>query len=112
MSCTEKYMNGNKIEERPCLPIHSDILSNKCLAGTELKALLATMGIKASSNCACNKRALTMDINGCDWCEENIDIIVGWLREEAEKRNLPFVDIMGKILVKKALKNARKNKNK
>ena len=49
-----------------------------------------------------------MDINGTQWCEDNIDIIVGWLKEEANKRKLPFIDMAGKILVKRAISNARK----
>jgi hypothetical protein len=76
--------------------------------GTELKKLLKLVGITASPTCSCNKRARTMDTNGCDWCEANIDTIVGWLREEATKRKLPFVDMAGRILVKRAIRNARK----
>jgi len=53
-----------------------------------------------------------MDTNGIEWCENNIDTIVGWLKEEATKRKLPFVDMAGRILVKRAIKNARKNKDK
>jgi len=49
-----------------------------------------------------------MDQWGCDKCEERIDEIVGWLREEAAKRQLPFVDMAGRILVKRAIKNARR----
>ncbi len=49
-----------------------------------------------------------MDARGCDWCEENLDAIVGWLREEAEKRGLPFIDVAGRLLVRRAIKNARK----
>jgi hypothetical protein len=76
--------------------------------GTELKKLLKKVGIAASPNCSCNARARTMDQWGCDKCEENIDEIVGWLREEATKRRLPFVDTAGRMLVKRAIKNARK----
>ena len=76
--------------------------------GTELKKLLSKIGIKATPNCSCNKRAALMDTNGIEWCENNIDTIVGWLREEASKRKLPFVDIAGKILVKRAISNAKK----
>ena len=43
-----------------------------------------------------------------DWCEQNIDTIVGWLREEAEKRKLPFVAVGAKLLVKRAIAAARK----
>jgi hypothetical protein len=76
--------------------------------GTELKKLLSKIGITATPNCSCNKRAALMDINGTQWCEDNIDIIVGWLKEEANKRKLPFIDMAGKILVKRAISNARK----
>lgn len=48
-----------------------------------------------------------MDTNGIEWCENNIDTIVGWLKEEASKRKLPFIDIAGKILVKKAISNTK-----
>ena len=76
--------------------------------GTELKRLLKTIGITTTPNCSCNARARVMDGNGCDWCEANVDTIVGWLREEATKRRLPFVDVAGRLLVKRAIRNARK----
>ena len=76
--------------------------------GTELKKLLATVGITATPNCSCNARAAEMDRNGIDWCEANIDTIVGWLREEATKRGLPFLDAAGRLLVRRAIHNARK----
>jgi hypothetical protein len=49
-----------------------------------------------------------MDTRGCDWCEANLDTIVGWLREEAEKRGLPFLDVAGRLLVRRAIRNARR----
>lgn len=76
--------------------------------GTELKKLLKKVGITASPNCSCNARARTMDQWGCDKCEKNVDEIVGWLREEATKRRLPFIDAAGRMLVKRAIKNARR----
>lgn len=76
--------------------------------GTELKKLLRSVGITSTPGCSCNARARTMDANGCDWCQANIDTIVGWLREEAGKRRLPFVDVAGRLLVKRAIRNARK----
>jgi hypothetical protein len=80
----------------------------ECLAGAELKKLLATIGITAKPTCSCNARARAMDANGCEWCESNMDTIVGWLREEAAKRGLPFLDAAGRLLVRRAIKNARK----
>jgi len=76
--------------------------------GTELKKLLAKVGITSTPDCSCNARARTMDERGIAWCEENLDEIVGWLSEEAQKRGLPFVDLAGRMLVKRAIKQARK----
>ena len=76
--------------------------------GWHLKKLLRSFGIVATANCSCNARARTMDANGCDWCEANLDEIVGWLREEAAKRGLPFIDVAGRVLVRRAIANARK----
>jgi hypothetical protein len=76
--------------------------------GTELKKLLATVGITATPNCSCNARAAEMDRQGSEWCESHLDTIVGWLREEAEKRGLPFLDVAGRLLVRRAIRNARR----
>ena len=76
--------------------------------GTELKKLLAVVGITATPDCSCNARAAEMDRQGCDWCEQNIDTIVGWLREQAEARGLPFLDVAGRMLVRRAIRNARR----
>lgn len=79
-------------------------------AGTELKGLLKKIGIVASPNCSCNKRANMMDAKGIDWCKENIEEIVDWLAEEAQKRKLPFLRFAGKKLVQLAISRAeRKN---
>lgn len=81
--------------------------SAECRAGTALKKLLFFLGVHFLGDCQCHARAAEMDRQGCDWCEENIDTIVGWLREEATKRKLPFVDMAGRLLVKRAIRNAR-----
>jgi hypothetical protein len=49
-----------------------------------------------------------MDRNGIAWCESHIEEIVAWLREEATKRKLPFLDIAGRVLVRRAIKNAKR----
>lgn len=74
--------------------------------GTELKKLLKMVGITSTPNCSCNARAKLMNQNGLQWCKDNIDTIVGWLKEEAEKRNLPFFTYGAKKLVKLAIYRA------
>ena len=76
--------------------------------GTELKALLARVGIVATPDCSCNQRAAEMDRNGCEWVEANMSTVVGWLREQAEARGLPFLDLAGRALVRVAVRNARR----
>jgi hypothetical protein len=49
-----------------------------------------------------------MDENGPDWCEENLETIVGWLQEEAKRRKLPFVRTGARLLVRYAIRRARK----
>jgi hypothetical protein len=76
--------------------------------GTELKKLLAKIGITATPNCACNARAREMDAKGCEWVEANEATVVGWLRDEAGRRGLPFIDAAGRLLVRRAVANARR----
>ena len=80
--------------------------------GTELKSLLAgwPFRIVATPDCKCTSRAAYMDAKGCDWCEspEGMAEIMGFLREAAEERGLPFLDLPARLLVKRAIANARK----
>jgi hypothetical protein len=89
------------IAEPPAPPTHGP--------GTELKKLLAKVGITATPDCSCNARAAEMDRQGIEWCENNLDTIVGWLREQATARGLPFLDVAGRLLVRRAIANARRN---
>lgn len=75
--------------------------------GTELKMLLRRMGI-VSRGCKCDERARQMDEWGIDGCKKNAETIVDWLAEEAAKRHLPFVRAAGRLLVKRAVRNARR----
>jgi hypothetical protein len=75
--------------------------------GTELKKLLKLIGISATPVCQCNKRAQYMDLMGCDWCEENGETICDWLEEEASKRKLPFLRTPARLLIRRAIRNAR-----
>jgi hypothetical protein len=78
--------------------------------GTELKKLLARVGITASPDCSCNRVAAEMDAWGPDECEkpDRLDYIVAAMRENAAKRGLPFLDVAGRMLVRRAIRNARR----
>jgi hypothetical protein len=76
--------------------------------GTVLSKMIKSLGFTMSDNCSCKRHALEMNDKGNDWCAENIDTIVGWLREETHRRNLPFIDALGKMMVNRAIKKSRK----
>ena len=80
--------------------------------GAELTQLLAgwPFRIVATADCKCTSRAAYMDEQGSDWCEspEGMTEIMGFLREAAEERGLPFLDVAARLLVRRAIANARK----
>lgn len=76
--------------------------------GTVLSTMIKSLGIHMSDSCSCRRHALTMNEKGNEWCEQNVDTIVGWLREEAKRRGLPFVDMIGKVMVNRAVKKSKK----
>lgn len=76
--------------------------------GTILSKMIKSVGIQMTDSCSCKRHALEMNDKGNDWCEQNMDTVVGWLREEAKRRNLPFLDTIGKLLVGRAIKKSRK----
>jgi hypothetical protein len=75
-------------------------------AGTAMKGMLKRIGITASPTCRCNARAREMDAKGLQWCRDNVATISGWLREEAERRNLLYVELAGKTLIRLAIRRA------
>jgi hypothetical protein len=89
--------------EQPAPPTHGP--------GTELSRLLKRFGINPTPTCQCRAKAQEMDQWGCDECSkpERIDEVVAVMRAEAEARGLPFLDIAGRLLVRRAISNARRN---
>jgi hypothetical protein len=51
-----------------------------------------------------------MDAWGCDEASrpERIEEVVAVMREEAKARGLPFLDVAARLLVRRAIHNARK----
>lgn len=80
--------------------------------GTILSGMIATMGIKTTPTCSCKRHAIQMNEKGNDWCEQNMTTILGWLKEESEKRKLPFIETVAKMIVARAIKTSRRLKAK
>ena len=82
-------------------PVHRGV-------GTELHKLLGKFGIGMQKGCGCKGRMTQMNKWGCGGCEANIETILEWLKEEAAKRRLPFARPLARLLVKRAIANAKK----
>lgn len=76
--------------------------------GTELKKLLATFGLAEVPGCRCRQRAAEMDWRGIDWCEENKETILGWLKEEADRRKLPWLEFAARLAIDRAIAAAKR----
>ena len=76
--------------------------------GTILSGMISALGISAGPNCSCKQHAIKMNVEGPEWCEQNIDTIIEWLREESEKRNLPFVETIARLIVQRAIKKSKR----
>lgn len=98
-NCSGPREDGSSVVEPPPTPG----------PGTELSRLLKRFGIEPTPTCACRAKAAEMDAWGCDECEkpERVAEVVAVMRAEAEARGLPFLDVAGQLLVKRAIRNAR-----
>lgn len=78
--------------------------------GSILAGMFSSLGIKSSPTCSCRRHALEMNLRGIEWCEQNIETICGWLKEESQKRGIPYVDTVAKMVVKRAINKSKKYK--
>lgn len=76
--------------------------------GTELGKLISWFASERKG-CKCKDRMAMMNKQGPEWCEKNIDTIVGWLMEEGRKRKWPtgkLSQLVAKTLVERAISNS------
>lgn len=79
--------------------------------GFELKNLLKSVGIKIEEDSFIDKKLSDINNLGIDWCEFNTKVILYWLEVEAKQRKIPYIRIVGKMFLSKAIKNAKGKKN-
>lgn len=77
-------------------------------AGTILSNFLKKIGITSTPTCKCRQRAIEMNEKGNDWCLQNVETIVEWLKEEADKREMIYQDWCIRALVNRSIKRAIK----
>lgn len=77
-------------------------------AGTELERIIATwFGISDDPKCKCKSRVAEMNARGVAWCEASIETIVGWLKEEAARRQFFFSKPVARQVVRLAIRRAK-----
>lgn len=74
---------GRQERDRPEEPIH--LWAPGYGPGTELKAIISSLGINPSASCDCNAKARQMDQWGVAGCREHRDEIIGWMRSGQER---------------------------
>jgi hypothetical protein len=79
--------------------------------GSILASMFSLIGIKSTPTCSCRQHAIEMNTKGNAWCENNMDTIIGWLKAESNKRNIPFIESLAKMIVNKAIKKSKQLKN-
>jgi len=104
----DEFSQARPAKNATALPFVADVPRGG--PGTELSKLLKKFGIEPTPTCACRAKAAEMDAWGCDECSkpERIDEVVAVMRAEAQARGLPFLDAVGRMLVRRAISNARR----
>lgn len=80
----------------------------KCGVGSILSRKLSWFVRKDDSCVICRYRAAKMNEWGPGKCEENMELILVWLRHAAKKRGIPFVKEAVRMVVLSAIKEERK----
>lgn len=82
-----------------------------CGVGCQSKKILESFGLRESPGCLCGARSAVMDSWGPDECAkpERTAEILGWFREESERRGLPYIEVAAKAMLGIAIRRARKN---
>lgn len=119
-SCMAGGVYGVAIHERGWAPYGEAAMANRsyrsathsgclCGVGCHLKRLLRRLRLFGKAGCQCDKHAAEMNRRGPDWCTDNIDTIVGWMRKAAKKRGLPFTSRGARILIRLAIHRGRRS---
>lgn len=95
-----EVLRGGPVSEPPPCPPDGP--------GTELHGLLKTVGLDYEPGCKCEQTACEMNRQGPEWCEQNLELIVGRMKHEANRRRLPFFKPAARQLVRLAIRRARR----
>lgn len=76
--------------------------------GTFMYGSLKLLKLVFRKECKCKDRAKIMNDRGVDWCEQNQETILEWLRKEANNQGIFFIESIAQMLIRHSIKKARK----
>lgn len=74
-----RFLNDKLLENLPEDSYKTYVPSGS--PGSALESLLKDAGITASPSCNCAQYRDLMNLYGVEWCLDNVDTIVGWLKK-------------------------------
>lgn len=106
--CIRK-IDGNKIHVDTDHPDYPRKGKRSKGVGTELTIILRRFGITSKEGgCSCKHKSKLLDTKGVKWAELNVETVVGWMKENAKKMKIPFLALPARMVVRQAIKNARR----
>lgn len=75
--------------------------------GSCLLMLLGKLNVHYDQLSTAKSKANYLDKQGIDWCENNQDIILGWIKEESNNKNITYNPKLAKILLRLAIKQSK-----
>ena len=92
----------------PSSEIQGNCWSDRSRPGDRLKAIFRAIGIDQKGGCRCDEHARLMNSWGTERCRREIETIVGWLEQASRERRLPFIRVVAKSIVKRAIRQAER----
>ena len=75
--------------------------------GDTLSNIISKMGYGYSPISRARAKITYLNKKGIDWCEQNQDVILIWLKEECVANRIQFLDLIGKSIIRLAIKKAK-----
>jgi hypothetical protein len=104
--CRPCWLYHNRDDYRHFWDRGERVVKPAAQCGTALKNLLSWFSARERSGCGCRDRVRVMDCWGPEKCRVNLDLIAGWLVEEAWARRIPLTRRVARIIVRRAIKTA------
>ena len=108
--CNNEFTTAERLDRfhANCRSLSADA-PTECGAGCHLSRILTWFRLANDASCNCKTNARRMDERGPDWCQKRSCRIIGWLRDAAKARGLPFIEAAARTALALAISRARAN---